>query len=87
MSLQTTILKIAASRPRKGITVGETFERFCELYDAGKHTADTRYSTIRARVYELELKGQLVVVGTRKDPISGEYQRVFKVPAFSPSDY
>lgn len=76
MSLNNTILNVTR-RTKAGFTVGEIFDRVQnKLLDSG--TAVPKYSTVRARVYELASNGSLTTVGARKDSVSGFNASTFR---------
>jgi hypothetical protein len=70
-SLKSLILS-ATRRTKKGFTVGEIFDRV-----SSKLTNTVRYSTVRARVYELAQAGLLEATGVRNDSITGRAATVF----------
>jgi len=75
MSLNSTILSVTR-RTVKGFTVGEIFTRVsARLTKAGKTVP--AYSTVRARVYELELANKLFANNTRADSVSGRKSLTF----------
>jgi len=75
MSLNNTILSVT-HRTKKGFTVGEIFDRVgTRLANLGFLTP--KYSTVRARVYELAESRNLRTSGFRRDSTTNRRARVF----------
>lgn len=76
MTLTNTILSVTR-RTVKGFTVGEIFDRVqARAVQAGSYNMP-RYSSVRARVYELASSGLLSTAGVRKDSLTGREAAVF----------
>ena len=66
-TINSTILSILRRRRVKGLTVGEIYDRMLDV-----HTMPMpEYSSVRARVYELEKSGKIYRGPPRPDEYSG----------------
>ena len=74
-TLNSTILSVTR-RTVKGFTVGEIFDRVQARTESNGNQTPP-YNSVRARVYELCSRGDLVAVDTRKDSISGRTATAF----------
>lgn len=74
-TLNNTILAVTR-RTTKGFTVGEIFARVSERALEAGNTVPL-YSSVRARVSELNASGALLAVDTRKDTLSGRMATAF----------
>ena len=72
MSLNSTILSVTR-RTVNGFTVGEIFDRVQNKLGSEA----PKYSTVRARVYELAQAAKLRANGVRRDRVSGRESTTF----------
>lgn len=78
MSINSVILSVTR-RTKKGLTVGEIFDRLENRYAKnGKLFETPLYSSVRAQVARLAKSGKLQVVGARRDPLSNRNSATFR---------
>jgi hypothetical protein len=76
MSIKNTILRVTR-RTKKGLTAGEIFDRV-QMELAKSLKPQVLYSSVRARVSEMEADGELVCVDIRKDKVSGREAAAYR---------